>query len=67
VLVPLDGSELAERASTPAQQIAQSTRSKLLLRRVTPLVTWPIGTMHLGGGMAPSMYDEVLAAEDHAA
>lgn len=39
ILVPLDGSELAERALEPALQIAQATSAELvLLRIVSPLI-----------------------------
>ncbi len=36
ILVPLDGSELAERALEPAMQIAEATGAQLVLLRIVP-------------------------------
>lgn len=40
ILVPLDGSELAERALPAAQRIAQATGAPLLLARIVTITHW---------------------------
>lgn len=57
VLVPLDGSELAERALPVAERIALRTESQLLLLHVIPPLTWEYS---LSGGAFTSqaLFDE---------
>jgi nucleotide-binding universal stress UspA family protein len=40
ILVPLDGSELAEHALPAAAHIARATNRPLVLARITPIMTW---------------------------
>jgi nucleotide-binding universal stress UspA family protein len=42
ILVPLDGSELAERALPVAERVARATAGTLLLARVVPISRWAI-------------------------
>lgn len=65
ILVPLDGSELAERALPVAEHLARATDSPLLLVQVIPVTTWAFGAP---GGWVPSeRYQELLDSEDRAA
>lgn len=50
ILVPLDGSELAERALKPALKIAQHSEAEIILLRVPLPETMLIAAPHLYGG-----------------
>lgn len=65
VVVPLDGSELAEVALPWAAALAQQRGLSLTLVRVVPWPDIPAG--EFGGYFSPEVYDEVLAAERGAA
>lgn len=58
ILVPLDGSELAERALIPALSLAKAVGSDVLLLRVTPARD-PIPEYMLPAGEAALMYEAV--------
>jgi nucleotide-binding universal stress UspA family protein len=65
ILVPLDGSELAERALLVAEPIARETGSALLLLHVIPATTWAFA---VPTGLTPiERYQELLDEEDRAA
>jgi nucleotide-binding universal stress UspA family protein len=61
ILVPLDGSELAERALPVAERVARATDSALLLASVVRASHW--NEAHLGYLLAPELYRQVLDAE----
>src|SRR5215207_961760 len=61
IIVPLDGSELAETALPWAGLLAKQQGLSITLVRVVP---WPdIPSGEFGGYFSPEVYDEVLAAE----
>ncbi len=51
ILVPLDGSELAERALEPAMQIAEATGAQLVLLRIVPPLFLTVD---------PLVYDQII-------
>ena len=57
ILVPLDGSPLAEMALPHAIGLARATSSGLLLMRVVPTYTPPISRVGPLGSMGPMYYD----------
>jgi nucleotide-binding universal stress UspA family protein len=57
ILVPLDGSELAERALKPASVLAKTYDAQLLLFRVEP----PVPVRAHFADLPPSVYEEVAA------
>ena len=61
ILVPLDGSDLAERALAPAAQLARATGALLYLARVIP----PPAVLGLdeAGYLAAGAYDDLVQAE----
>src|SRR5919202_3071227 len=62
IMVPLDGSELAERALPCAERLAVATGATLHLVHVVelaPPLTWPFAPAYLPG----SVYDDVVAQE----
>jgi nucleotide-binding universal stress UspA family protein len=61
ILVPLDGSELAERALPAAERVARATDSTLLLASVVRLSHW--NETRLGYLLAPELYRQTLDAE----
>jgi nucleotide-binding universal stress UspA family protein len=62
ILVPLDGSPLAERALPFAMRLAQATSARVVLTRVTPLFGPLGGDADLGTAIAAQVYlDEVAA------
>ncbi len=64
ILVPLDGSELAERALPVAERLAAATNSGLMLVQVIPERAWAFG---IPDGLPPvGSIDEQLSAEDRA-
>lgn len=65
ILVPLDGSELAERALPVAVQIARATGARLLLAHVISNLTWAFATET--GLTSAEAYEELLAIEDRGA
>lgn len=65
ILIPLDGSPLAERALPVAEHLALATGSALVLAYVTPVLTWAFAVP--GGWASPNMYQELLDAEDREA
>jgi nucleotide-binding universal stress UspA family protein len=65
ILVPLDGSELAERALPAAERVAVATRSTLLLVRIIPLTTWAFAAPDNLVPGAP--YQELIEAEEREA
>ena len=65
ILVPLDGSELAERALPAAQRIAQATGAPLLLARIVTITHW--NSLSSGYLLAPHIYEEILRNEEQAA
>jgi nucleotide-binding universal stress UspA family protein len=66
ILVPLDGSELAEEALPVARQLAGAMGSQLLLARVTPLMPWAVGFPSTAGYTSPEVYQRLLDEEDQA-
>lgn len=64
VLVPLDGSELAERALAVAARVAKATNSGIVLVQVIPVATWAFAIPD--GLTSAENYDQMLSAEDHA-
>lgn len=65
LLVPLDGSRMAEAALPLAETVARAQGSVVLLAQVTPLLTWAFSAS--GGFATPDMYATLLAAEDREA
>ncbi len=65
ILVPLDGSELAERALPIAFRLAAATHSKLLLVRVVPATTWAFAVP--GGLATPAVYQQIMDDEQRVA
>ncbi|HEX9056377.1 MAG TPA: universal stress protein [Ktedonobacterales bacterium] len=63
VLVPLDGSEEAERAIPMAVRIARATRSPLLMVRVIPLMVWTTSIV-AGGGVTGETLQQIVDEED---
>jgi nucleotide-binding universal stress UspA family protein/predicted transcriptional regulator len=61
IIVPLDGSELAETALPWAALLAKQRGLTVTLVRVIPWPDIPAG--EFGGYFSPEVYDEVLAAE----
>src|SRR5690242_17314652 len=61
VLVPLDGSERAERALPLAITVARATHSSVTLLRVIQTSAW--GGPHLGDLIAPQVITEILEDE----
>ena len=62
IMVPLDGSELAERALPCAEQLGVATGATLHLVHVVelaPPLTWPFAPAYLPG----SVYDDLVAQE----
>ena len=62
IMVPLDGSELAERALPCAEQLGVATGATLHLVHVVelaPPLTWPFAPAYMPG----SIYDDVVAQE----
>lgn len=64
VLVPLDGSERAERALPVAERVAQALRRPLLLMQVNAVNTWAYLPPNVV--LPPATYQEVLKEEDRA-
>jgi nucleotide-binding universal stress UspA family protein len=62
VLVPLDGSELAERALAVATRVAKATNSGIVLAQVIPVATWAFAIPD--GLTSAEHYDQLLSAED---
>lgn len=67
ILVPLDGSERAERALPVAAQIARATHSTLLLARVIPLTSSAELLAAEGAFTAPGVYQELSDGDEHEA
>lgn len=67
ILVPLDGSSLAERAIPIATQLARATQSSVLLARVSPFMTWATAMAAEGAPVAPEVYQRLMDDEDHEA
>lgn len=65
ILVPLDGSELAERALPVAQRLAGALRRPLLLLRVIAVTNWAY--LPPGAVFPPETYEHLLHDEDRAA
>lgn len=65
VVVPLDGSELAERAVPVAEHIARATAAPLLLVRVVPISDWT--SARSGYLLAPHLYQQIMDEEDRGA
>ncbi len=65
IVVPVDGSELGERAIPWASQLARQLGLSVTLVRVVP---WPdIPASEFGGYISPETYDQVIAAEQETA
>lgn len=62
MLVPLDGSTVAEQALPIAARLALAHGSTILLAHVTPQLTWAFSVP--GGFATPDMFAALLAAED---
>lgn len=62
ILVPLDGSELAERALPVAERVARATDSGIVLVQVIPATTWAFAVPT--GLTSGEHYDRMLSAED---
>lgn len=57
ILVPLDGSELAEQALEPAKAMAKEAGAEILLvRAVTPLTETEVAALYTGWGSADEVY-----------
>ncbi len=67
VLVPLDGSTLAERALPIAKQLALATGSNLLLARISPILTWTTTLSAEGAPIVPEIYQQLLDDEERLA
>jgi nucleotide-binding universal stress UspA family protein len=65
ILVPLDGSELAERALPVAQRLAGALRRPLLLLRVIAITNWAY--LPPGAVFPPQTYERLLQDADRAA
>lgn len=65
ILVPLDGSELAERALPVAGRLAGALRRPLLLLRVIAITNWAY--LPPGAVFPPETYEHLLKDEDRAA
>jgi nucleotide-binding universal stress UspA family protein len=65
ILVPLDGSALAERALPPAAHLARATGGTLLLLRVIPVATWSLTAP--GVVTPPETFQRLVDEEDRAA
>jgi nucleotide-binding universal stress UspA family protein len=64
ILVPLDGSPLAEAALTHAEGLARKLGSRLLLVRVDSLPATLIGEVApMGGPMPPELIEDAIEAE----
>ncbi len=64
ILVPLDGSPLAETALTHAEGLARHLSSRLLLVRVANLPATLIGEVApMGGPMPPELIEDAINAE----
>ena len=64
IVVPLDGSELAERALPAAERLARALRRPLLLVNVIAINTWAY--LPPSAVFPPATYQEVLKEEDRA-
>lgn len=65
VLVPLDGSAVAEEAIPVAERLVQTHCGSLVLARIVPPLSW---ALHLGpGAMPPMVYQQLLDDEERAA
>lgn len=68
MLVPLDGSERAERALPLARRLARAMESQLLLLRVLPITAWPVGASPgLSVPLDPRTYQNLIDEETRTA
>ena len=67
ILVPLDGSALAERALPVAERLALALRGNVLLARVIPLMTWTTMLATEATPVAPEVYQRLVDDEDRMA
>lgn len=67
ILVPLDGSERAERALPVASRVARATGSSLLLARVNPILSPAAMLPAEGAYVAPDVYQQLVDDEDQLA
>lgn len=67
ILVPLDGSQGAERALPVAERFAKETRQSLLLVRVVPIITPANTLMASSGGVPAEVYQQLFDDERRAA
>ncbi len=65
ILVPLDGSALAERALPIAERLARATGATLALARVVPTTTWAFAVPD--GLTPPDAYQQLLEGEERVA
>ena len=62
ILLPLDGSEFAERAAPVAQRIAAGLNADLLIARIIPTLVWAYAAA--GGPTSADVYDQLLRDEE---
>lgn len=62
ILLPLDGSEFAERAAPVAQRIAAALHADLLIARIIPTLVWAYAAA--GGPTSADVYDQLLRDEE---
>jgi nucleotide-binding universal stress UspA family protein len=62
ILLPLDGSEFAERAAPVAQRIAAALNADLLIARIIPTLVWAYAAA--GGPTSADVYDQLLRDEE---
>ena len=65
ILVPLDGSELAESALPVAMRLARETKRSLVLARIIPLTTWALSGPN--AMVSAETYQEILDKEEQTA
>lgn len=64
ILLPLDGSAFAERATPVAQQLALALHADLLVVRIIPTLVWAYAAA--GGPTSAEVYERLLREEDEA-